>query len=160
MLWIKYWQSMVWGDYIEGLHVLLGGKFSFLAFSEPFVKNVVLEAFGDSTRLFLSKREIPAFGLYFSCYDLVKETINSQILPTPNQDPTKTNQSTLSPHEWASSALAGGCSGALTWAVIYPFDVIKTRIQTTPLETPLSQRRMSYIVSMGGRICFEVWVLH
>lgn len=90
-------------------------------------------------------REIPAFGLYFSCYDLVKETINSQILPTPNQDPTKTNQSTLSPHEWASSALAGGCSGALTWAVIYPFDVIKTRIQTTPLETPLSQRRMSFI---------------
>ena len=73
--------------------------------------NLILETFGDSTGLFLSTREIPAFGLYFSCYD----PNNSIILPTPNQDPNKTNQCTLSPHEWASSALAEGCSGALTW---------------------------------------------
>jgi len=43
---------------------------------------------------------------------------------------------------WASSALAGGTTGALTWIMIYPFDVIKTRIQTAPMETPLEQRRL------------------
>ena len=65
----------------------------------------------------------------------------------PKKDPTNSaaSQSNLKPHEWASSALAGGCSGALTWALIYPFDVIKTRIQTTSMQTPPSQRRMSFI---------------
>lgn len=39
--------------------------------------------------------------------------------------------------QWAASALAGGISGAWTWAIIYPFDVIKSRIQTGPLEKHL-----------------------
>ena len=47
--------------------------------------------------------------------------------------------------EWAASALAGGCSGALTWALIYPFDVVKTRIQTAPLTTPIEKRRIVYM---------------
>jgi len=34
---------------------------------------------------------------------------------------------------WISSALAGGISGSFTWAIIYPFDVIKSKIQTSPL---------------------------
>lgn len=37
-------------------------------------------------------------------------------------------------HAWISSALAGGTTGALTWAMVYPFDVIKTQIQTMPLD--------------------------
>jgi solute carrier family 25 carnitine/acylcarnitine transporter 20/29 len=45
-------------------------------------------------------------------------------------------------HTWLSSALAGGLTGALTWAMIYPFDVIKTHIQTMPLDTPLQERRI------------------
>jgi len=32
-----------------------------------------------------------------------------------------------------SSLLAGGFSGLLTWALIYPVDYVKTLIQTDPL---------------------------
>jgi solute carrier family 25 (mitochondrial carnitine/acylcarnitine transporter), member 20/29 len=45
-------------------------------------------------------------------------------------------------HTWISSALAGGLTGALTWAMVYPFDVIKTQIQTMPLTADASQRKI------------------
>jgi solute carrier family 25 carnitine/acylcarnitine transporter 20/29 len=41
-------------------------------------------------------------------------------------------------HTWFASGFAGGVSGSLTWAIIYPLDVIKTRIQTSPLDTSVS----------------------
>ena len=37
-------------------------------------------------------------------------------------------------HAYAASALAGGISGALAWLITYPFDVIKTQIQTSPMD--------------------------
>lgn len=84
-------------------------------------------------------REIPAFGLYFATYDFVKEQVKSLISNNDSQmDSSNSN-------EWAVSALAGGCSGALTWVAIYPFDVVKTKIQTAPLDTPLDKRRITYM---------------
>jgi solute carrier family 25 (mitochondrial carnitine/acylcarnitine transporter), member 20/29 len=41
-------------------------------------------------------------------------------------------------HAWLASAIAGGASGCITWAVVYPVDVVKTHIQTTPLDSPVS----------------------
>ena len=41
-------------------------------------------------------------------------------------------------HAWLASAVAGGSSGCLTWAAVYPVDVIKTRIQTSPFDVPVS----------------------
>ena len=38
-------------------------------------------------------------------------------------------------HAWMASAFAGGVAGSFTWAIIYPFDVIKTRIQRAPLAS-------------------------
>ncbi|KAG7360489.1 mitochondrial carrier protein [Nitzschia inconspicua] len=48
-------------------------------------------------------------------------------------------------HTWLSSALAGGTTGALTWAMVYPFDVIKTQIQTMPMTTDASERKISAV---------------
>jgi solute carrier family 25 carnitine/acylcarnitine transporter 20/29 len=96
-------------------------------------------------------REIPAFGLYFSTYDFVKETVTTFISEKEsdhdhdNSDNYIASIENNSIHQWAASALAGGCSGAFTWAAIYPFDVVKTRIQTSPLDTPIEKRRMSYM---------------
>lgn len=106
-------------------------------------------------------REVPAFGLYFSAYDYIKDTVSNALASSSSIIGTSaastTTNTTLSDqemdvsstkntlHTWAASSLAGGLSGALTWAIIYPFDVIKTKIQTSSLDTPIEKRRMMYI---------------
>lgn len=99
-------------------------------------------------------REIPAFGLYFVTYDHIKKSV-SKLLPSTNIGNMSEESGSSSMQMWSASALAGGLSGALTWAAVYPFDVIKTRIQTKPLDTPLEKRRISYvygqIVQQHGR---------
>jgi hypothetical protein len=87
-------------------------------------------------------RELPAFGLYFAAYDCIKDSV-SNVLSSRGGLLGKNDDSNL--HLWAASSLGGGLSGALTWAIIYPFDVIKTRIQTSPLDTPLEERRISFV---------------
>lgn len=86
-------------------------------------------------------REIPAFGLYFASYDYLKDglhtimkqryvskekSVNPQLIPQPF-DPT-------AGQKFFASSLAGGVAGSLTWGIVYPFDVIKTKIQTAPLD--------------------------
>ena len=44
-----------------------------------------------------------------------------------------------------SSVVAGGISGALTWAIVYPVDIIKSIIQTIPLNTPRERRTTLYV---------------
>jgi hypothetical protein len=82
-------------------------------------------------------REVPAFGLYFASYDHLKDRAHTyfeqQFRQSNGGDTTQpfipTHAQTI-----AASALAGGCAGCLTWLVVYPVDVIKTRIQTSPLD--------------------------
>ena len=78
-------------------------------------------------------REVPAFGLYFGCYDMFKESITEQFFDVDH------------PHIWTASAAAGGLSGMLTWALVYPMDVVKTKIQTSPFDsTRLEDRKILY----------------
>merc|ERR1711957_467534 len=72
-------------------------------------------------------REVPAFGMYFSCYEYIKEELQERVTGLP---------------PYLASMFAGGASGCFTWAVIYPVDVVKTRIQTMSISTPVNQRRM------------------
>lgn len=76
-------------------------------------------------------REVPAFGLYFATYDYLKDRANAFFA---NNSSEKKHH-----HQWVASAFAGGCSGCITWAFVYPVDVAKTHIQTAPLNTPSSQ---------------------
>lgn len=86
-------------------------------------------------------REVPAFGMYFAGYDFFKDRINAFFAKQAGIDESQSGNMEHS-HAWAASTLAGGITGALTWAVIYPFDIIKTRIQTAPIDTPLQERRI------------------
>jgi len=79
-------------------------------------------------------RETPAFGLYFATYDSIKDRVESVLEEKDDNHPIPSHF-----HTWAASALAGGISGAWTWAIIYPFDVIKSQIQTSPLEKHLQK---------------------
>ena len=55
-------------------------------------------------------REIPAFGLYFSTYDYIKDTGNRLFADE--------NGEVKDWHAWGASALAGGTSGCFTWLII------------------------------------------
>mmetsp|Transcript_254 Transcript_254/g.502 ORF Transcript_254/g.502 Transcript_254/m.502 type:complete len:366 (+) Transcript_254:66-1163(+) len=79
-------------------------------------------------------RETPAFGMYFAVYDTIKDRVESLLEEKDDDHPIPSHA-----HAWAASALAGGISGASTWGIIYPFDVIKSRMQTSPLERHLQK---------------------
>jgi solute carrier family 25 carnitine/acylcarnitine transporter 20/29 len=81
-------------------------------------------------------REVPSFGMYFVSYDIVKVYIEKTLQQMNKNNSISSNAANNNEHAHAyiASALAGGISGVLAWLVTYPFDVIKTHIQTGPLE--------------------------
>ena len=79
-------------------------------------------------------RETPSFGFYFVTYELVARKLSALAGGDGEQG-----------KKWWASALAGGTTGALTWASIYPIDVVKSRIQTLPENTPTAQRSMAAV---------------
>jgi solute carrier family 25 carnitine/acylcarnitine transporter 20/29 len=83
-------------------------------------------------------REVPAFGMYFAVYDRVKDWTNKMLAIRAGIDPDAP-PTIADSHTWLASMLAGGTAGSITWAMVYPVDVIKTYIQTRPLDTPRSQ---------------------
>lgn len=58
-------------------------------------------------------RDAPAFGVYFAGYEFLTEKITD----------SKGNVKTL------SLLCAGGLAGVMSWVVIYPLDVVKSRLQ-------------------------------
>ena len=101
-------------------------------------------------------REIPAFGIYFATYDYVKDYIQST-LATNNQNQLNQQNQLNDMHFWGASALAGGCSGCLSWSVIYPLDVIKTQIQTSNLDKkmPMIQTGFNILKQNNWRFFFR-----
>jgi len=97
-------------------------------------------------------RETPAFGMYFATYDTIKERVESLLEEKDDDHPIPSHA-----HAWAASALAGGISGAFTWAIIYPFDVIKSQIQTGPLDKRISMWKVGYniVKEHGWRYMFR-----
>lgn len=90
-------------------------------------------------------REIPAIGTFFSSYDLVKDYTDKKFLEWNMRGDTSMSSqhgSKLQATNLVASTLAGGIAGALSWVVVYPVDVIKSKIQTAPLDAPSSSLRM------------------
>lgn len=61
-------------------------------------------------------RDVPAFGVYMLVYEWLMQIL-------PNQSGT-------------SSLFAGGIAGVISWAIILPLDVIKSRIQVDNISAP------------------------
>ncbi|XP_074599001.1 mitochondrial basic amino acids transporter-like isoform X2 [Brevipalpus obovatus] len=71
-------------------------------------------------------RDAPAFGIYFSSFQFLIDTFNV----------TSGN-----PQSQGSLLMAGGLAGTLSWLLIYPADVIKTRIQIDGSKYDYSLRK-------------------
>jgi solute carrier family 25 carnitine/acylcarnitine transporter 20/29 len=67
-------------------------------------------------------RQFPSFVIYFGSYDVIKTTLLQ-------------HQQQLQQQNLLASIIAGGIAGSLSWAIIYPIDLIKTRIQSLPPPT-------------------------
>ncbi|KAI4671383.1 uncharacterized protein J4E88_009048 [Alternaria novae-zelandiae] len=70
-----------------------------------------------------SVRDAVGYGFYFWSYELSKQAWSS-----PDDSDRETAMKVL---------LCGGLAGVITWASIFPLDVIKTRVQTQILHAPM-----------------------
>jgi len=83
-------------------------------------------------------RQTPGFCVYFSTYQRLKHTLHSH--------------DSIQCNHLAASILAGGIAGSFSWAIVYPIDLIKSRIQALPLDCNKIDRS---ILSIGNKILQE-----
>jgi solute carrier family 25 carnitine/acylcarnitine transporter 20/29 len=84
-------------------------------------------------------REVPSMAAYFGFYNYLK-------LKFMRPDGSLSNSSQI---------IAGGTAGALSWACIYPVDVIKTRMQTTAQFKSMAECIKSILQNEGPRAFFQ-----
>jgi solute carrier family 25 carnitine/acylcarnitine transporter 20/29 len=73
-------------------------------------------------------RDSIGYGFYFWSYELSTRYMVSRMRDTSGQLPQ--GNSKVGIEEAAKVLLCGGLAGVVTWASIFPLDVIKTRVQT------------------------------
>ncbi|KAI0458947.1 mitochondrial carrier [Xylaria acuta] len=88
-------------------------------------------------------RDSIGYGFYFWAYELCGRIMTAQLAPSSvvTKDGNSKGNGAEFVQETAKVLLCGGIAGVVTWASIYPLDVIKTRVQrqvsldqaTTPL---------------------------
>jgi solute carrier family 25 carnitine/acylcarnitine transporter 20/29 len=67
-------------------------------------------------------RDIPGYAAYFTSYEYTLDLLTNNIRGTnPNAEMPSTNL-----------LIAGGVAGVVGWAISFPLDLIKSRIQSTP----------------------------
>ncbi|KAK3320007.1 mitochondrial carrier domain-containing protein [Cercophora scortea] len=71
-------------------------------------------------------RDSVGYGFYFWSYELSSRWFS----PSPNGSPSGGDGGLLFGSDAARVLLCGGLAGIVTWASIFPLDVIKTRVQT------------------------------
>ena len=103
-------------------------------------------------------REVPAFAVYFAGYDYMRDAFMNRVqLEQQGEGSSTINLPNFLSSQWAASAIAGGLSGCFTWAMVYPIDVIKTRIQTGPIDVGRAHETRQ-ILSVGSRIYKDVGI--
>ncbi|XP_076224738.1 mitochondrial ornithine transporter 1 isoform X2 [Nomia melanderi] len=68
-------------------------------------------------------REMPGYFFFFGGYEITRE-----LLAKPNQSRDDIG--------WQKTMIAGAVGGSILWLVIFPADVVKSRIQVKNLKTP------------------------
>ncbi|KAF2206384.1 hypothetical protein CERZMDRAFT_53251 [Cercospora zeae-maydis SCOH1-5] len=82
-------------------------------------------------------RDSVGYGFYFWSYELSKRAI--------------ANDADTQPQAALKVLLCGGLAGVITWASIFPLDVVKTRVQTWDLMPPASTGVESPLLANSAR---------
>lgn len=78
-----------------------------------------------------SVREVPAFGVYFFVYRYSLQVLNSIFDGTSvSQKVQPVGNGKVAVNPGLATLIAGGLAGSVSWICIYPFDVIKSHVQT------------------------------
>lgn len=76
-------------------------------------------------------RQSPGFCVYFGTYERLKDSLQTH--------------NNIKCSQFVASILAGGVAGSLSWAIVYPIDLIKSRIQALPLDCNKNERSIMQI---------------
>ncbi|KAF9779223.1 carnitine/acyl carnitine carrier [Thelephora terrestris] len=71
------------------------------------------------------------YGSYFFAYEATCRYFSQPVYSHSNSDLIQSIESDLHTVPWPALLLAGGVAGVAGWITTFPFDVVKTRIQTT-----------------------------
>jgi solute carrier family 25 carnitine/acylcarnitine transporter 20/29 len=86
-------------------------------------------------------RDVPAYAAWFVAYDATKSFLTSDEDARGGR-PTSTR----------TALLAGSVAGVATWVSTYPFDVLKSVIQTAPSGTPARELTMAHVARTNYRL--------
>ncbi|KAI0737288.1 mitochondrial carrier [Daedaleopsis nitida] len=87
------------------------------------------------------------YGAYFAAYEATLRFWPRPHRPTDHRradSPSAEVDSTLATHSWPALLAAGGTAGVAGWVVTFPFDVVKTRVQSTPAGAPDNPYRSTW----------------
>ena len=87
------------------------------------------------------------YGAYFAAYEATL-----RYWPRPHAPHARTDthsregevESTLATHSLPALLAAGGMAGVAGWVATFPFDVVKTRVQSTPTGEPNNPYRTTW----------------
>lgn len=92
-------------------------------------------------------RQTPGIGVYLTMYDQLRDTIHSNYF-----DHYSCGEATKERNLLLASIAAGGIAGSLSWAIVYPIDVVKSRIQALPYAT---RRHEQSILNVSRQVVLQ-----
>ena len=94
-------------------------------------------------------RDAPVYGAYFLSYEYLKQYFALAVGPDPTHQLQRgiilTNDTVPVP-AWSMLA-AGATAGVLSWLLALPVDVIKSQVQSAPLDAPASDTRIAHVAA-------------
>ena len=98
-------------------------------------------------------RDIPFYVLFFTSYEIYMSSIRSYLFNQTNGVPAGNNES-ISPVHYI---MGGGFAGMIAWSFVFPFDVIKSRQQSSVKQVSFMHVAKDILFREGIRKSMKGW---